>query len=413
MTDIPPRRSRVPASQPQPTIGLVLSGGGARGAYQIGVLKAVAEIWGPRHPTPFKVITGLSVGAINAAGLACNAHNFRQATTSLERLWLSLTCDSVYKTGFAPLTTRLLHWAASFLFSGLGVKNPRALLDNSPLQDLLSREMDLSALTRCLDDGLLDALAISAASYQNGQAVTFYDSRRSVRAWERSRREGRARILTLKHIMASTALPFLFPAVRINQAYYGDGALRQTSPFSPAIHLGADKIFAIGGRDGEIDAEENPGTPTYPGTGEVAGHLLDILFNDNLDMDLERLQRINKTLEKLDAGQRDVLALRPIETFMLRPSIDIRQITARHVDSLPWTIKALIRGLGGWKAPFLLPSYLMFERGFIRELIELGYQDALDQKAAITAFLGSPPRNSRPQRANASEVTPVHPMAGF
>jgi NTE family protein len=382
----------------RPVIGLVLSGGGARGAYQVGVMKAVAEIWGPRHPTPFKVVTGLSVGAINASGLACGAHNFQQAAGNLEKLWMSLTCARIYKTGFLPLTNCLLHWAGSFVFSSLGLRNPRALLDNSPLKQLLTSEMDLSALNRCLEHGLLDALAISASSYQNGQSVTFYDSRKNVPPWSRSRREGRPRVLTIKHVMASTALPFLFPAQRINKAYYGDGALRQTSPFSPAIHLGASKIFAVGGRDGEIDALENPDKPVYPSTGDVAGHLLDILFNDNLDMDLERLLRINKTLERLTEVQKQSLSLRPIDTFMIRPSEDIRQITARNVDALPWTVKALIRGLGGWKPPFLLPSYLMFEKGFIGDLIALGYRDGLAQKDAIADFLGPPPEGPRFRR---------------
>lgn len=377
----------MPQRPDRPKIAIVLSGGGARGAYQVGVLKALAEAVGNR-PIPFRIVTGISVGAINTLALACRAHDFASAVETLERLWRGLHCRGVFRTDMRAIAARLSHWAGHLALGRFGLRPPQSLLDNSPLRDLLTRELDARAMRAMLGRGLLDAVAITASSYRTGQAVTFFQCRGKQDTWARSRREGRPCVLGVDHVLASTALPFVFPAQRIDGAYYGDGALRQTSPLSPAIHLGAEKLFVIAGRDGHIDAEAGPGTvPEYPSTGLIAGQLLDIVFNDQLETDIERLTRINGTLARLGPAQLDRSALRPIDLLAVQPSEDIRDLTARHLRDMPWTVKAVVKGLGGWKPPFVLPSYLMFEPGYIGALIDLGAADGRARIDEIRGFL--------------------------
>ncbi|WP_157982042.1 patatin-like phospholipase family protein [Oceanicella sp. SM1341] len=382
------RIGRGPAAPLPERAGLVLSGGGARGAYQAGVLSAVAEILGPGAPNPFPVITGLSVGAINALALSCRLADFGTAAREVEALWRGLHCGSVFRADMRAVTGRMAAWAGHMTLGRLGMRPPDSLLDSAPLETLLEENIDFDALRRCLARGDLQAVGITASSYQTGQAVTFYEARAPLTGWARSRREGVAARLSVEHIMASTALPLIFPARRVGPAFYADGALRQTAPLSSAIHLGATRLLVIAGRDESIDAGAPEGEePEYPAPGLIGGQLLDTLFNDQLDLDMERLLRINDTLAVMTPAQLATRALRPVQLLTIRPSRDVREISARHAGALPRPVRLMLRALGAWRPPFVLASYLLFEPGYVGELIDLGRQDTLARADEIRRFL--------------------------
>lgn len=364
---------------------LILTGGGARGAYQVGVLCALGEALGAKE-RPFDVITGVSVGAINAACLTAGADDIGTAIRKLGELWAGLHTDNIYRADVATMARTILAYGGSALFGWAGVRPPKSILDNEPLRELLGREVDFDRLAQMVEGPTLDALAITASSYEDGTSVSFYHGSTPAPPWQRSRRVGRSGKVTAEHIMASAALPFVFPSVKIDGEYYGDGALRQIAPLSPAIHLGCNRLFLIGARDAEIGGEpEN--APAYPSPGVIAGQLLDIVFNDNLEADVERLKRINSTLDSMMPERRALTDLHHVDVMMLQPSEDVRKIAARHVAELPWSVKALLRALGAWKAPWVLPSYLMFEPGYVRALMDLGRKDALARIDEIRDFL--------------------------
>ncbi|GGY45279.1 patatin-like phospholipase family protein [Parvularcula lutaonensis] len=369
------------------TVGLVLSGGGARGAYQVGILKALAEAL--PGPLPFPVVTGVSVGAINAAVVAEGADDFQQGVARLERLWRSLSCAQVYRTDPAHLFGRLGRWGLAMAFSWAGAKAPQSLLDADPLKDLLYREIDSQRITRMVAEGHLRALAVTASSYVTGISTTFFQGTQPILPWNRARRKGERAIIGPQHIIASSALPGVFQARKVGDEWFGDGAIRQTAPLSPAIHLGCDRLFLIAARDGTPDDPANYmlGTHDYPTLGVLGGHLLDIVFNDNLDADQERLERINRTIEIMIPERRAQTNLRRIDTLMVRPSEDVRKIAGEHIDEIPRTVKTLLGAIGGLRAPYVLPSYLTFETGFIGALIDLGYKDAKNDIGRLLRFV--------------------------
>lgn len=371
-------------------IGLVLPGGGARGAYQAGVLKAIAEM-SPDGRNPFQVATGVSVGAINCASLANHAGDFKQGMAHLAGLWGGLHADRIYRTDFWFIFRTALHWVLALILGGLGMRNPRYLLDTGPLEDLLSAEIDFDAIERGIKAGHLKALGVTAASYSTNRAKTFFQDDGQSEEWARKRRDGLRTKLGVRHLMGSTALPFIFDTRRIDNEYYGDGSLRLTAPLSPAIHLGAGRILVIGVRDESRDpVPEDIEHAEYPSLGDLAGHVMDALFSDNLDTDIERLCRINDTLSLLSGEQREATPLKRIDIHVIRPSRDIREIARRHSDSLPWTIRMLMRGVGVWHHSGRLPSFLLFESGFCQELVDLGYRDAMNERKALSDFLGFP-----------------------
>lgn len=365
--------------------GLVLQGGGARGAYQIGVLKAVAEIVDTRK-TPFPIISGASVGAINAAPLAASSGDFPRGVQNLEKLWRGLHCNQIYHTHATAIAATSARWLLSIVFGGLGLGAPCSLLDNTPLRELLERETDWRHLHRAIRRGTLDALCITASSYEAGQAVTWFMGRDGIDGWERAKRIGVETTIGTDHLMASSALPFVFPAINIDGHYYGDGSLRLTTPFSAPIRMGAERLFVISVRDKHEGPQEGK-EPGYPSIGEMAGHALDIMFNDNLDSDHERLGRINETLSKMTDANRKGMALRVIDTLMIAPSRDLRVVASEHAAEMPASIRWLLRSLGSWGRDDRLVSYLLFEPGYTGALIDLGYKDAMDQKDKITSFL--------------------------
>ncbi|MEM6746645.1 MAG: patatin-like phospholipase family protein [Pseudomonadota bacterium] len=365
----------------------MLSGGGARGAYQVGVLKALAEAM--PGPSPFPVITGVSVGAINAVVLAEGADDFPASVKKLEEIWRSIHCGSIFVSDPWPLIRRLMGWSSSFGLGWTGLKAPRSLLDASPLRELIKSHVDFDRIGTMVNEGPLEALAVTASSYCTGQSVTFFHAGPEHKEWSRSRRLGVLTDITVDHVMASAALPAVFQSRKLGHEWFGDGALRQTAPLSPAIHLGCDHLLLIAARDGVIDdvPQIGPDQP-YPSLGFLGGQLLDIVFNDNLDADVERLKRVNGTLGVMMPERVPHTDLRLIGTHMVRPSADIRDLTGEHIDELPWSVKMVLGTIGAMREPWMLPSYLTFEPGYIGALIDLGYHDGKRDADVLRRFIG-------------------------
>ncbi len=376
-------------------IGLVLPGGGARGAYQVGVLKALAEMLPRRTSNPFAVLSGTSAGAISAAVLASRARSFRVAVSDLERVWANFHSGQVFRCDPATMLKSSLHWLAAMVLGGLGPRNPKSLLDNDPLWALLRGRINFDSIQDAIDKGYLGALAITAAGYGSARSITFYQGTTDHKPWERVRRKGRPTRIALEHLMASVAVPMIFPPVRIGQEFFGDGAMRQATPLSPALRLGAHRLLVIGVRNEAPDPL--PGldqTVPYPSFGKIAGYILDALFMDGLSSDLENLIRINLILESVPGRvmQGEFGQLHHTDAFIMLPSRDVRAIAARHIRDMPVSIRVLMRGLGALNyGGSQLLSYLLFESGYTRELIALGYEDAVTRRDDLLAFMDGQP----------------------
>lgn len=372
------------------TTGLILSGGGARAAYQVGVLSAIADLLPESAENPFKVIVGTSAGAINAVSLACGALDFQQSIRKLTAVWQGFRTDLVYRTDWLGVIRQAGRFIAQHVLGfGRGLE-PVALLDNSPLRELLAQELDFSGISLAVARRKLRAVAITAFAYQSGQAVTFYQGRGNIEPWIRHRRNGLPARLHVEHLMASSAIPLLFPPVRINHEYFGDGAVRQAAPISPALHLGADRVLVIGVRSQTQEEQVIPITARPPSLAQMAGHLLNSTFIDNLESDLELLGRLSMLGNMLpEAERKKHLGLSAVDVLVISPSKKIDDIAARHRHQLPASLRLFLRGPGAMRASGGgVLSYLLFERSYCNELIELGYQDAMSKKAELMAFLG-------------------------
>jgi NTE family protein len=387
-----------------PLTGLVLTGGGARAAYQVGVLKALADIRRSvtaQKSNPFPVISGTSAGAINAAALACRADDFVGAVDGLCKVWENFTAEQVYRadslgvirTGARWLTMMSIGW----VIARWRRARPRSLLDNQPLEQLLNRLVDTTRLRRVMREGHLQALAITASSYGSGLHVTFYDAVADIVPWTRSQRLAVRDSITVAHLLASSAIPFVFPAVALSIdghiEYCGDGSMRQAAPISPVVHLGAERILIVGAGRMHEPPGERVGSSEYPNVAQIAGHALSNIFLDALAVDVERLQRINATLSLLTPRARAQTSLKPLEVLVISPSERLDDIAAKHLGSLPLPIRALLRGVGvsgrGDDARgAALASYLLFEAPYTRELMALGVADTRARRDEVIAFFG-------------------------
>ena len=386
-----------------PSTGLILTGGGARAAYQGGVLRAVHRIRqeaGAPPGNPYPVLAGTSAGALNAAALATDADDADAGIAKLVRVWENMHVEQVYRTdsfgvirtGAKWLTMMSMGWA----IARMRRLRPRSMLDNAPLHRLLGEMIDLDRIDRLIGDGHLKALAVSASSYTSGTHVTFYQSAAEHLPWIRSNRVAVQGELTMAHLLASAAIPFMFPAVTLplqgSYEWFGDGSMRQTAPISPAIHLGADRILVIGaGRMREPAGPRTTVPSAYPSIAQIGGHALSSIFLDALAVDAERLQRINATLSLIPAEVRAQAALKPVRLLLISPSERLDDIAARHLDALPNSIRALLGGIGVSKGGpgsngAALASYLLFEDAYTRELMALGEKDTDARRSEVLEF---------------------------
>ena len=385
------------ARSPQP-VGLVLTGGGARAAYQVGVLVGIRRVllesgW-PSDANPFRVFCGTSAGAINATVLASAADEFFDAVARLALVWGSLEPAQVYRVDTGGALGNAAQWLGGAGLGWLVRRQPRAFFDTEPLNDLLIRMIDFERLGRNLQGGRFDALAVAASSYTSGHHVTFFQSRDARDAITRSQRLAYPAVLTVDHLMASSAIPFLFPAIPLTMEgrneYFGDGSMRQTAPISPAIHLGARKIMVIGSAELDRNAanrDENGSQYTYPSLAQVGAHALASIFLDALASDLERLERINRTVAELSPKALARTKLRPLKTLVISPSRPLDRVAQPHVKRLPRSVRTLLRVMGATRGRGAgLSSYLLFDRSYTRRLLAMGRRDALAKRAEIEAF---------------------------
>jgi NTE family protein len=381
--------AQFPAARAKPRAGLVLTGGGARAAYQVGVVKAVRDILGNPVKNPFPILCGTSAGAINAAGLAVRADDFTHAVGSLLEFWEHMRCELIYRTDFPTIMKSAARWLGAMMLVSRG--NPVSLLDNTPLKEMLEKSMALERIQGHIDSGALYAVSVTASGYTSGQSVSFFQGGSGLEGWERNQRIGAAVVLNYDYLLASAALPFLFPAVKVHREYFGDGSMRQIAPVSPALHLGADRVLIVGtGRQTVEQARAR--SNVYPSLAQIAGHALNSIFLDSLAVDIERLERINRTValigpEKLADSN---LSLRQVKVLFIAPSQPLERIAARFVHELPRSVRFALRPSGAMsRSGSNLASYLLFEESFCRALIDLGYQDTMVREVEVKDFFST------------------------
>ncbi|MES2075982.1 MAG: patatin-like phospholipase family protein [Pseudomonadota bacterium] len=386
----------------QKKTGLILTGGGARAAYQVGVLQAISEIlweagWPPAR-NPFDIICGTSAGAINATALACRADNFGEGVQKLLDVWQHISVDQVYRADSLGVIRSGARWLSLLSFGWLLRKwraaPPQSLLDNTPLASLLHRMLDLPRLDTALSEGLLHALAVTASSYTGGQHITFYQTAAEIAPWVRMQRIALQDQIGIEHLLASAAIPFIFPATPLylggHREYCGDGSMRQLAPISPAIHLGASKVLVVGAGRLTEPARDASESARYPSLAQIAGHAMSSIFLDSLAVDIERLERINRTLSMLPPELLVNTPLKPVELLVIAPSERLDDIASRHIASLPPPIRTMLSGIGATETRgSALASYLLFESTYTCELIRLGQRDTQARKADVLAFFGS------------------------
>lgn len=365
-----------------------MSGGGARAAYQVGVVRAIYEIIGKKNNL-FDVISGNSAGAINATYLAASSENWDVATHNLSELWMRVKPQNIYDLRKRTISDIGMKLISGTVFGGMTPKGNSVnhLLDTSPLQALAEREIEFADIGKNISRKNLHGIALSTTNYNSGSSVVFYEGSEHIKDWARSDRFSFRTELRVQHMMASSAIPFFFPPVQIGHSFYGDGCIRQTTPLSPAIHLGSDKLIAIGVRHahGQDKMRHMAFTPmSQPTMGQITGVMLNSIFLDSIDADVERLRRIN---ELISEGAHPELKSVPI--LMIRPSRDLGKIASNVTEQLPPIMRYLLKGIGVSDHEGLdLLSYLAFDVSYTKPLIELGYEDAYKLKEEIIRFIG-------------------------
>ena len=377
-----------PAGRVRARAGLVLTGGGARAAYQVGVVKALRDILGNPTRNPFPILCGTSAGAINAATLAVFADDFSHGVRHLLEVWEHMHCEHIYRTDAWNIMRAGARWLAAMML--LSRHNPISLLDNAPLRAMLERNLDFDRIQSNIDSGALYAVCVTASGYTSGQSVSFFQGGSGLQGWQRNQRIGAAVTIKLDYLLASAALPFIFPAVKVHREYFGDGSMRQIAPVSPALHLGADRVLIVGtGRQATDDARAR--SNTYPSLAQIAGHALNSIFLDTLMVDIERLERINRTVKLIPPERlaESNIPLRAVKVLFITPSQPLERIASRFIHELPRTVRFVLRPTGALnRAGSNLASYLLFEEPFCRALIDLGYRDTLAREAEVRDFFG-------------------------
>ncbi len=397
-------------------VGLVLTGGGARAAYQVGALTAIAELW-RGAASPFSIFAGISAGAINAVSLATGADEFPVAVTRLAQTWRSLSPDRVYRTDARRLVTIGSQWIKDLSAGGLlGRSKINFLLDTEPLRELLQETLPISRLALLFRSGVVRGVAVTTTSYATGLGVTFFDGVKELQPWFRTTRIGLRQRLRLPHVMASSAIPIFFPPVKISGVFYGDGCVRMHAPLSPAIHLGSDRIIAVGVQSTpavELPQERTraPRRDWLP-PSEIAGVLLNAVFLDALEADVERLERVNRTVAFIPPDHRGTPSqpLRSVPALVLRPSQDLGTMAADQYGRFPRMLRYLLKGIGanGETGSDLL-SYLAFEPEYVGRLMDLGYADTMRRRAEVAAFLEP---EARPPHRERSDDDPPRRLEG-
>ena len=377
------------------TAGLILSGGGARAAYQVGVLKAISDQF-PGFDYPFQVICGSSAGALNAVGLGSGGEIFRHSIEKVEALWMHISSDKVYKSDYWALARNMGQFVKGFV-SGDGIDVPGSMFDSSPLRKFLKSEVDFAQLTNNIQHNEIRAVSVTCCGYRSGQSVSFFQGEDDLEGWQSGQRIGVKTELTLDHLMASSAIPTIFPPVKIHREYFGDGVTRNMAPMSPAVHLGADRILVIGVSANRSNRHARKETRNQPRLPHILEHVINGMFIDVIENDIEKAEIINSLLARApdpEAIARD-MNLRRIETLAINPSEPIDEIAIKYINKLPGPIKQFF-GLN--KEPVeggvSLASYLMFEGGFMNELIQLGFKDAKKQAKQLDEFFKNDSRHS-------------------
>ena len=402
-----------------PATGLLLTGGGARAAYQVGVLEAIADIRKAAgaidQANPFSIITGTSAGAINASALACGADDFDSTVRRIVDVWKNFEAHQVYRADSLSMLRSGASWMTLLSLGWLVAKwrrlKPRSLLDNSPLHELLARLVPLERLPELIRQGHVQALAVTASSYSSGEHITFFEGDKRIMPWVRSQRRAVRDRISHAHLLASSAIPFVFPATALQiegeTEYFGDGSMRQSAPIAAAIHLGASRVMVVGaGRMHESKSEVHlHNNNSYPSLAQIAGHALSSIFLDSLAVDVERVRRINQTMSLVPSELRSASALRQIDLLLISPSQRLDAIAARHVGDLPAAVRTMLGGVGvssdaADAKGAALASYLLFESGYTRELMALGYADAKKQQAEVCKFFDWTDPQPKDSRAN-------------
>jgi NTE family protein len=387
----------MPAAPRPGPLGLVMGGGGARAAYQVGVLRALARRY-PYLETP--VLTGVSAGAINAVHLAAHPGTFQESVEDLARLWGTLSMDQVFRVDSRSLASHalraVLQLGSGGLIRGAGV---RSLVDTAPLRRFLEKalgaeEGPIPGIREKVESGRLRALGISTSSYSTGRSITWITGSPLVEEWERPLRRSRKREITVDHVMASAALPLFFEAVEIEGEWYGDGGIRLASPLSPVIHLGAQRILAISTRfEQTMDEAARPERTGYPPPAQIIGQLSNAIFLDLLDQDAWRTETVNRLLRKIPPEEREELHV--LQLLTLRPSLDLGRLAGEFEVDLPGLFRFLVRGLGTGelRSPDFL-SLLLFDHGYLSRLMEVGERDGEARMGELESLID--PEGARP-----------------